>query len=195
MVLQSAGSWSWCIQEQEGQTLAMEGYFQRQSWFWLKPWLLRISFSCRLHCSAHTCAAPCTLSVRYPCASGLLLTGCLQSMCGLQKQACSSDSAKQGCALTWDPVSMELRRAPVWVFQNLMLRSAVPPPEASRLAWKGHQASAFTAAVCAVILCMGGPPADVVSCYSEWIVRQRSSACLKLMHVCGGVCWQVNYAD
>ena len=106
-----------------------------------------------------------------------------------------SDSAEQGCALTWDPVSMELRRAPVWVFQNVMLRAAVPPPEASRLAWKGHQASAFTAAVCAVILCMGGPPADVVSCYSEWIVRQRSSACLKLMHVCGGVCWQVNYAD
>ena len=29
---------------------------------------------------------------------------------------------------------------------DLMHRSAVPPPEASRLAWKGHQASAFTAA-------------------------------------------------
>ena len=36
-------------------TLAIEGYFHRQSWFWLKPWLLRISFSCRLHCSAQTC--------------------------------------------------------------------------------------------------------------------------------------------
>ena len=36
-------------------TLAMDGYFHRHSWFWLKPWLLRISRSCRLHCSAHTC--------------------------------------------------------------------------------------------------------------------------------------------
>ena len=33
---------------------------------------------------------------------------------------------------TCEPVSMELRRAPVWVFQNLMVRSAVPPPLASR---------------------------------------------------------------
>ena len=44
---------------------------------------------------------------------------------------------------------MELRRAPVWVFQNLMERSAVPPPVASRLLWKGHHASAFTAACAA----------------------------------------------
>ena len=35
-------------------TLVMEGYFQRQSWFWLKPWLERISRSCLFHCSAHT---------------------------------------------------------------------------------------------------------------------------------------------
>ena len=53
---------------------------------------------------------------------------------------------------------MEFSSAPVWVFQNLMQRSAVPPPEASRLDWKGHHASAFTAAAWAVILCMGGPP-------------------------------------
>lgn len=53
---------------------------------------------------------------------------------------------------------MELSRAPVCVFQNLMLRSAVPPPEASRLDWKGHHASALTAAACAVILCTGWPP-------------------------------------
>ena len=36
-------------------TLAMDGYFHRHSWFWLKPWLLRISRSCRLHCNAQTC--------------------------------------------------------------------------------------------------------------------------------------------
>ena len=54
---------------------------------------------------------------------------------------------------------MELSRAPVCVFQNLMQRSAVPPPEASRLDWKGHHARAFTAAACAVILCRAGPPA------------------------------------
>ena len=35
--------------------LAMDGYFHRHSWFWLNPWLDRISFSCRLHCSAQTC--------------------------------------------------------------------------------------------------------------------------------------------
>ena len=37
-------------------TLAMLGYFQRLSWFWLKPWLDRISRSCRFHSSAHTYA-------------------------------------------------------------------------------------------------------------------------------------------
>ena len=47
---------------------------------------------------------------------------------------------------------MELSSAPVCVFQKRMERSAVPPPDASRLDWKGHQASAFTAAVCAVSL-------------------------------------------
>ena len=32
--------------------------------------------------------------------------------------------------------------APVSVFQVLMQRSALPPPLASRLDWKGHHASA-----------------------------------------------------
>lgn len=35
----------------------------------------------------------------------------------------------------------------------MMVRSAVPPPVASRLAWKGHQARALTAAWCAVMRC------------------------------------------
>ena len=90
-----------------------------------------------------------------------------------------SEDAEQGCALTWEPVSMELRRAPVWVFQNLMLRSAVPPPEASRLAWKGHHASALTAAACAVILCMGGPPANSMPCKVLLCVSWNVRACLK----------------
>lgn len=52
----------------------------------------------------------------------------------------------------------------MWVFQNLMVRSAVPPPEASRLDWKGHHASALTAAVCAVKRCRGAPPAAPHTC-------------------------------
>src|SRR5207237_8461639 len=49
---------------------------------------------------------------------------------------------------TWLPVSTSLIIAPVLVFQNLMLRSAVPPPEARRWCWCGDQATALTAAVC-----------------------------------------------
>jgi len=48
---------------------------------------------------------------------------------------------------TWEPVSTEFMQAPVWVFQNLMHRSFPPPPEASKLLWKGHQARALTAAL------------------------------------------------
>lgn len=50
------------------RTFAMEGYFQRQSWFWLKPWLLRISFSCRLHCSEQTCAHSQFCPCQIPCS-------------------------------------------------------------------------------------------------------------------------------
>ena len=32
---------------------------------------------------------------------------------------------------TWDPVSMHLIGVPVKVFQNRILRSAVPPPDAN----------------------------------------------------------------
>ena len=64
----------------------------------------------------------------------------------------------QSRAQTCEPVSTEFRQAPVWVFQNLMHRSPPPPPEASKLPWKGHHASAFTAAVWSSILwshCVG----------------------------------------
>lgn len=46
---------------------------------------------------------------------------------------------------TCDLVSTELSMAPVSVFQVLMQRSALPPPLASRLDWKGHHASACRA--------------------------------------------------
>ncbi|EKU20650.1 hypothetical protein NGA_2064900, partial [Nannochloropsis gaditana CCMP526] len=49
---------------------------------------------------------------------------------------------------TWEPVSIELRRAPFAPFQNLMHRSAVPPPVAKIFRSKGHQARALTAAWC-----------------------------------------------
>ena len=45
----------------------------------------------------------------------------------------------------WELVSIELSSAPVCVFQNLMQRSAVPPPDASRFACEFVQ-SATTAA-------------------------------------------------
>lgn len=49
---------------------------------------------------------------------------------------------------TCDWVSTLSMQDPVWVFQNFMHRSAVPPPEASRCDWKGHHARALTAAWC-----------------------------------------------
>ena len=92
--------------------LVIVGYFHRQSWFWLKPWLLRISRSFLFHTREHT----------------------------------------------WELVSMEFTHAPVCVFQNLMHRSAVPPPDASRLLWNGHHASALTAALCSSSRCRYLPP-------------------------------------
>lgn len=50
-------------------------------------------------------------------------------------------------AQTCEPVSIEFKQAPVWVFQNLMHLSLPPPPEASKFPWNGHQARALTAAV------------------------------------------------
>ena len=48
---------------------------------------------------------------------------------------------------TWDPTSRVLMVDPVKVFLNLIVLSAVPPPETSRPCWCGDQAMAFTAAV------------------------------------------------
>lgn len=43
---------------------------------------------------------------------------------------------------------MHFVSTPVIVFQNRIVRSAVPPPETKSPCWWGDQASAFTAAVC-----------------------------------------------
>ena len=56
---------------------------------------------------------------------------------------------------TCEPVSMVLRHAPLPEFQKRIVRSAVPPPEARTLRWKGHQASALTAAQWSVMTWRG----------------------------------------
>ena len=43
---------------------------------------------------------------------------------------------------TWEWVSILFRQVPAPTFQNLIWRSAVPPPLASTLRWNGHQSSA-----------------------------------------------------
>ena len=47
---------------------------------------------------------------------------------------------------TWDPTSTVLTVEPVKVFLNLIVRSAVPPPDTKRPCWWGDHAIAFTAA-------------------------------------------------
>ena len=49
-------------------------------------------------------------------------------------------------ASTCECVSTALRHAPLVEFQKRIMRSAVPPPDASRFFCHGHHASAFTAA-------------------------------------------------
>ena len=55
-------------------------------------------------------------------------------------------------AQTCDLVSTSLRQAPLEVFHKQILRSAVPPPDASVLWWNGHQDKALTAAQCRSIV-------------------------------------------
>lgn len=53
---------------------------------------------------------------------------------------------------------MQLTGCRVWVFQNLMHLSAVPPPEAKRPFWWGLHPIALTAAVCSENLTRGCSP-------------------------------------
>lgn len=48
---------------------------------------------------------------------------------------------------TWEPTSTDFVVFPVKVFLNLIVRSAVPPPETSRQCWWGDHAIALTAAL------------------------------------------------
>ena len=59
--------------------------------------------------------------------------------------------------LTCELVVVVLSSWPVEAFQKRMERSAVPPPEASRLGLQGHQETAFTAAWWAFSVCSGSP--------------------------------------
>lgn len=59
-----------------------------------------------------------------------------------------SKGGRGGEGPTWDFVSTSLRQVPFPVFHRQILRSAVPPPEASTLCRKGHHAKALTAAQC-----------------------------------------------
>ena len=43
--------------------------------------------------------------------------------------------------LTWECVSTALRHAPLLEFQKRIMRSAVPPPEASKFFCHGHHAA------------------------------------------------------
>lgn len=56
---------------------------------------------------------------------------------------------------TWDPTSKQLVYSPLNEFQNLIVLSAVPPPDTSRPCWWGDQANAFTAALCLAKLAVG----------------------------------------
>ena len=47
---------------------------------------------------------------------------------------------------TWECVSTSLRQLPELEFQKRIMRSAVPPPDASKFFCHGHHAKALTAA-------------------------------------------------
>jgi hypothetical protein len=49
---------------------------------------------------------------------------------------------------TWEPTSIEFTCSPLRVFQNRIVLSAVPPPDANNPYWWGDHASALTAAEC-----------------------------------------------
>ena len=60
--------------------------------------------------------------------------------------------AHHSIAHTCDLVSTSFKHCPLPVFHRQMRLSAVPPPEASKFAWKGHHDSALTAAWCLLMV-------------------------------------------
>ena len=89
----------------------------------------------------------------------LTIEGYCHRMIWLSGEPCdetSSLSCMLHCsAQTCECVSTSLRHAPELEFQKRIMRSAVPPPDASRFLLHGHQASALTAAWCASRRCKG----------------------------------------
>ena len=136
------GEWAW------GVALVMVGYFQRMSWFCVKPCDESSSRSLGFHSSAHTwrgalVTRSCgrTLGRRHTPSSYYEL---LRVSACAWAHAHNTPNARH--AHTWEPVSTSCCSAPVAAFQKQMRRSAVPPPDASRPAWCGLHASALTAA-------------------------------------------------
>ena len=56
---------------------------------------------------------------------------------------------------TWEPVSIDFIVVPYKVFLNLMVLSAVPPPDNKRPCWWGDQVTALTAAMWSLYLTTG----------------------------------------
>lgn len=56
---------------------------------------------------------------------------------------------------TCEPVSIDLIVVPYKVFLNLIVLSAVPPPESKRPCWWGDHVTAFTAATWSLYLTTG----------------------------------------
>lgn len=91
---------------------------------------------------------------------------------------------QQSCE-TCEPVSMELRHAPVVEFQNLIVRSAEPPPVAKRSRCHGHQARALTAAWCSARVNLGvesliSQMFTKLSLPCEWETNERITSRSKL---------------
>ena len=93
-------------------------------------------------------------------SDALTMCGYFHRMSWLCEKPCDetiSLSCTDHCsAQTCECVSTALTNAPLLVFQKRIMRSAVPPPEASRFFCHGHHARALTAAWCWSKLKTGG---------------------------------------
>ena len=141
--------------------LLMVGYFHSVNWFCEKPETQQVSNidPSILDSSTHSRQYFSILSVlnlkyqvlirsemNYRAMKGALyssLTTATSILEICQNNTCSVGSTTGGISHF---VSIVLIQAPLWTFQNLIVRSVVPPPEASKLCSKGHHAIAFTAA-------------------------------------------------
>lgn len=98
----------------------MLGYFQTMIWFWLYPWVETISLLFFDHARLHTWLPVSRLLMRF--------AGSVGEMGTLADPEADADAAAEAEARVEAGGPLEEIR----VFQNLMVRSAVPPPLASR---------------------------------------------------------------